>query len=91
MYCNKGIRKILLFDKLVKNLKRSLSLDGRGSALLNSRSSERDPFGGFNRVKVRVKINDITTRYVPPPLHPLPPGEGKCDFLRSRHYLIDKK
>ena len=34
-------------------------------------------------MKVRVKINDITTGNVPPPLYPLPPGEGKCDFLRG--------
>jgi len=28
------------------------------------------PFGGFSRVKVRVKINDITKAYVPPPIYP---------------------
>jgi len=54
-------------DSLVKTQKCSLSLDWRGPALLNSLSSKRDPFGGFNRVKVRVKINDITAGYVPLP------------------------
>jgi hypothetical protein len=27
--------------------------------------------------------SNISNSYVPPPLNPLPPGEGKTDFLRS--------
>ena len=27
--------------------------------------------------------SNIPNSYVPPPLNPLPPGEGKTDFLRS--------
>jgi hypothetical protein len=36
---------------------------------------------------VRVKKRDIAISYHPPPLNPLPPGEGKLDFLRDINYV----
>jgi hypothetical protein len=38
------------------------------------------PFGGFNRVKVRVKINDITAGYAPLPFIPSHEGRGNVTF-----------
>jgi len=35
--------------------------------------------------------SDILSSYVPPPLYPLPPGEGKSDFLQMHQYCLKSK
>ena len=46
------------------------------------------PLPWRERVGVRVEVLIFQIVFLPPPLCPLPPGEGICDFLRADHWKI---